>query len=247
MRYALIADVHANLPALESVLEAVSRERVDGVLCAGDLVGYGPFPNECVELLRRTTSACVAGNHDLIAVGRLSPDRCIALARCSLEWTRRTLSDDARAYLESLPLRTRVGAIAIAHGSLDDPQEYVRTERQARAQRLGDGVRVLVLGHTHRRALWTFGGSVVVNPGAVGQSREFRARARFAVVDGAHVSFRSVEYDVSRCRNALRERGLPESAHHLRPTVRRAGRAVRRRMFAAVAAAGRTHGGRETR
>src|SRR3954452_19829584 len=109
MRFGLIADVHANLPALEAALEALERERVDAYICAGDLVGYGPHPNETVARVRWLDPICVAGNHDLMALGRLPTGRADALARQTLAWTREELDGDARAYLEALP--------AVAHAA----------------------------------------------------------------------------------------------------------------------------------
>jgi predicted phosphodiesterase len=156
VRYGVLADIHGNLHALRAVLSALGREGVDRYLIAGDLVGYGPHPNECVELVAGLDAVCIAGNHDLIALGRLSDDRCPELARRSLRWTRGVLADDARHFLNSLPLRaTAPGGIVMAHGSLDDPQEYTRKPRQAAAQlsRLsqnGWDAHILLLGHTHR-------------------------------------------------------------------------------------------------
>src|SRR3954469_29493 len=99
MRYGLLSDVHANLPALRAALEWLRREGADAYLCAGDIVGYGPHPNECVELIAALPGACVAGNHDLIAVGRLDGEGIGALARVTLDWTRTVLGSDARAWL----------------------------------------------------------------------------------------------------------------------------------------------------
>src|SRR5204863_8464962 len=96
------ADIHGSLQALETVLSAVPA--VDAYVVAGDLVGYGPHPNECVDLIRALDCVCVAGNHDLIAVGKLSDDRLNPLARETLHWTRRMLREDVRRYLERLPL-----------------------------------------------------------------------------------------------------------------------------------------------
>src|SRR3954447_24462817 len=87
MRFAVISDVHANLHALDAALAFLATQDVDGYLCAGDLVGYGPFPNECVRRVAALGGPCVAGNHDLIAIGRLSDERCIPLAQASLRWT----------------------------------------------------------------------------------------------------------------------------------------------------------------
>ena len=134
MRYAVLADIHGNLHALDAVLAALKDAEVDGYLVAGDLVGYGPFPNECVERVAELDAACVAGNHDLIVLGQLSDERCIPLARTSLAWTRDVLRDDARAYLERLPRVVDTGRVVMTHGSLDDPSEYTRTPEQAVTQ-----------------------------------------------------------------------------------------------------------------
>jgi predicted phosphodiesterase len=253
MRYGLIADVHGNLDALSAVLSALEREEVDRYLVAGDLVGYGPYPNECVAAVAELDAGCVAGNHDLIALGELSDRRCIELARRSLAWTRQVLGSDARAFLAALPRTvTAPGGVVMAHGSLDDPQEYTTTSGQALAQLAQveerDGAGVLVLGHTHRplafarRTGWlrTRGSArlpvadpVLLNPGAVGQSRELRVRARFAVLDldAREARFFAIPYDVRACRSALRRVGLSPRSCHLRPSLPRAAvRAVRASM-----------------
>lgn len=238
MRVGVIADVHGNLPALEAVLEWLEAyEDLDTWLCAGDLVGYGPFPNECVERVASLPGlTCVAGNHDLIALGRLSDDRCIALARETLAWTTRVLSPTSRGFLEALPLRASAGPVEVAHGSLDDPQEYIRTPEQAAEQLAALGRdAILVLGHTHevlQAGSLRPGERSLINPGSVGQSRDRAALASAALLDldARTVEFRAFEYDVARTRAALRAAGLPDNAHHLRPRpVRRlAGRLLRR-------------------
>jgi len=244
MRYGLLADVHGNLDALQAVLRALDDRGVDGHLFAGDLVGYGPHPNACVRTMAELGATCVAGNHDLIALGELTDDRCIQLAKDSLRWTREVLGADERAFLEALPRRTTApGGVVLAHGAIDDPQEYTSTAPQAIAQLTqvedGDGASVLVLGHTHRpmayarRAGWLAvdggnalpaGDAVLLNPGAVGQSRELRARARFAVLDldARRVEFFAIPFDIGACRAALRRVGLSPRSSHLRPSVPRA-------------------------
>jgi predicted phosphodiesterase len=249
VRYAVLADIHANLHALDAVLEAVRSEGVDAYLVAGDLVGYGPFPNECVERVAGLDAACVAGNHDLIVLGQLSDDRCIPLAKTSLAWTRDVLRDDARSYLEGLPPSVDIGPIVIAHGSLDDPQEYTRTPEQAIAQleqleREHPEARTLIVGHTHRPwacdetgreperrgAVALPNERLLLNPGAVGQSRELRVRAYYLLfdLDRRVAEFRTVGYDTRACREALRARGLSPRSIHLRPTVGGAFRRLRR-------------------
>ena len=254
MRYGVLADIHGNLPALEATLAALRAQSVDGYLVAGDLVGYGPFPNECVERVSDLDATCVAGNHDLIVLGRLSDQHCISMARETLAWTRDVLRKDAQAYLETLPIRTRApGGVVVAHGSLDDPERYIARPDQAAEQlrRLraeGSEAKVLVLGHTHRAraygerqgAVSTLGRAPVAlqakqawlfNPGAVGQSRELRARARYMVLDleRGQAAFHAIGYDVEACRRALRRQGLPSRTYHLRPSpIRRVLRALRR-------------------
>jgi len=243
-RYGVVADVHANLPALEAVLAELRRREPDELVVAGDLVGYGPNPNECVALLAELGAQAVAGNHDLIVLGRLGDDRCIGLARETLRWTRGVLAPSARAHLADLPPRLELpGGVAVAHGSLDDPQEYVTRPHAAAAQlralaRAAPQAWALVLGHTHRPLafaaeggrLATRGrvrlpsGAVLLNPGAAGQSRDRRALARAMVLDTERraAEFLAVPYDEERCRAELRAHGLPERAHHLRPSLGRA-------------------------
>jgi predicted phosphodiesterase len=247
MRYAVLADIHGNLHALEAVLDPLRHLGVDAYLVAGDLVGYGPFPNECVERVAELGATCVAGNHDLIVLGLLTEERCIPLARRSLAWTRQVLRADTRTYLESLPRCIERGGIVMTHGSLDHPWEYTTRPDQAVRQlaRLGrehPEAHTLLVGHTHRP--WACdqtgqvmrpghdgkmplpSGRVLLNPGAVGQSRELRARARFLVLDLEErvASFQAVRYDTAACRDALRAQGLSSRSHHLRPTARGAAR-----------------------
>ncbi|HEX8121459.1 MAG TPA: metallophosphoesterase [Solirubrobacteraceae bacterium] len=171
MRLAVLADVHANLPALEAIVALLERERPDRWVVAGDLVGYGPHPDACVERIVALDPVCVAGNHDLIAIGRLSTDRCIPLARESLEWTAATISAATRDALAALPPLAEIGDVIVAHGSLDDPQEYVRTPEAARAQldllsHRHPAARVLVIGHTHKAM--AVGAGATAEAGAAG-------------------------------------------------------------------------------
>jgi predicted phosphodiesterase len=267
MRYGVLADIHGNLHALRAALSALGREGVDRYLIAGDLVGYGPNPNECVELVAGLDAVCVAGNHDLIALDLLSDDRCPELARRSLRWTRSVLTDEARAFLASLPLRaTAPGGIVMAHGSLDDPQEYTRRPQEAVSQLTklsqdGRDAHILILGHTHRS--WAFalssgamptrkpisvqgGDPVLLNPGGVGQSRswELRARARFLMLDlePGLATFFVIPYELDLCRAALKRAGLSPRSCHIRPSpIGKGRRALRKatRSARALLGAGR--------
>ncbi|MFA9430141.1 metallophosphoesterase [Egicoccus sp. AB-alg2] len=256
VRVALLSDVHANLPALLAARRRLELEQPDLVLVAGDLVGYGGFPNECIEVLQDMGAVCVAGNHDLLFTGRLPPSRFPAVARHAAAVTGPRLGRDARRYLAELPLNRRVGRFVIAHGSLDDPEEYVEDPARGRdlltqAALRWPGTDVLVLGHTHRQ--WEVRGTPfarprarLVNPGGVGQSRERerRPQVRLALFrsDTDSLSFLAVDYDVETAAARLRELGLSRLALHHPPDTRtlvaqqlpaparRAARRVRRRL-----------------
>lgn len=267
MRYGVIGDVHGNLAALEVAVRRLRALGVDGWICAGDLVGYGPQPNECVAAVAGLGALCVAGNHDLMAVGALPEERAGALARRTLAWTRDVLRPEHAAYLAGLPRTAGAPGLLVAHGSPADPQEYV--QRAARAAALLGALaadpatpEVLVLGHTHRRWLYSAargtlaaphglgarrcpapppGDRVLLNPGAVGQSRnlEVRPRARFALLDleARTVRFLAADYDVVAARRAAVAAGLPARVLHRRPKPVR--RAARRAAAALTAAAAR--------
>jgi predicted phosphodiesterase len=255
MRYAVIGDVHANLPALEAVLADLAGDRIDAYICPGDLVGYGPMPDACVAAVMSLDPVAVAGNHDRIALDRLTTARCSPTARTTLEWTAEVLGPAARAALAALPATAGTEAIVVAHGSIEDPQEYVDGPAQAQTQLEGlraadPAARILILGHTHvqmavgeRRGevLRASTGTVridpteriVLNSGSVGQSRDRWPRARYLVLDteSGEAVFRSLHYDTGLVRRALRAAGLPEDAYHARPYVSsRLGRAVVRRV-----------------
>jgi len=268
MRIGLVSDVHANLFALRAAITRLRADGVDAWVCAGDLVGYGPHPDECVETIAELGPTCVAGNHELMVLGELPDSRAGRLARESIAWTRTVVRDDVRAHLAALPRTAETAGMLVAHGSPGDPEEYVRTEGRAAAL-LGSlsGGRLLVLGHTHRPWLYgadagslfpagapaapgsadvplTADGRYLVNPGAVGQSRERERRplARFALLDleRSHVRFYAEPYDDAATRAALRARRLPPDAVHVRPG--RVAKATRRgRRLVGLVAAGVRH------
>src|SRR3954471_5841766 len=254
MRYGVISDMHANLHALEAVLRALEDAGVDRFICAGDLVGYGPRPNECVERIAslRRPATVIAGNHDLMAIARLPSDAIAPLAKQTIEWTSEVLSEEARTYLETLPESEITDhGVVVSHGSLDDPVEYVFDCTAARRPLIPVAAphpraQALVLGHTHiQRAFGPDGdqgtdGELslghdrwLLNAGSVGQSRERDALARAVVLDVAPRSARllAVDYDSRTTKRELRAAGLPDHACHLAPGR---GARVRRKLKAAL-------------
>jgi diadenosine tetraphosphatase ApaH/serine/threonine PP2A family protein phosphatase len=218
MRLALLSDVHANLEALEAVLADVDGWRADALVCAGDLVGYGPDPEVCIERLRGRGALCIAGNHEGMVLGTLGFERCAHVGIRAALWTRGRLSNDARAFLAALPATLRIGDVAICHGSLDDPEHYLASPVRADAAlaalaRREPDAGLLVAGHTHHQALYRAGAPWrppprgtwieleatsrwLVNPGSVGQSRDRSPLARYARYDttARAVEFRELEY-----------------------------------------------------
>ena len=250
MRYGVIADIHANLAALETCLNALQKIGVDRLVCLGDIVGYGPQPNEVVSTIVENDIPCVAGNHDRVAAGLDDIDLCGSSAKPTLEWTREAITDEVRAALRELPSRLELeGDVLAAHGSITDPWRYIRRVPDA-VEQLNEMTearsgRILLLGHTHRqmtvdlatgkvatsewllarkRRVLELNGTAFVNPGSVGQPREPRALVRFAVLDlnVSSAALHALPYPHERCVQALRSQGLPPKWSHPRPTVKKA-------------------------
>src|SRR5579883_188480 len=154
MRYAIFTDIHANLEALETVLakiDELSKEQpIDQIWFLGDLVGYGPNPNECITTLRERTDVIIAGNHDWAAVGKLDLDDFSAAARISAEWTAGQLTEEHREFLRNLPERLEIGECTLVHGSPYGPLwEYLTSEVLAERSFQYFDSRFCLVGHTH--------------------------------------------------------------------------------------------------
>jgi predicted phosphodiesterase len=219
MKIGLLSDIHANLPALEAVLEDLPP--VNTVVCAGDVVGYNPWPSECVERIRSVASVTVQGNHDRVVE---TPDRYAhnEMAHAGLKHADAELSAPQREWLRTRPERTDIagGAYRLVH-SHPDPAErdsYVYPRDFAGLRPYLDDHDGLVLGHTHVQHGATVDGRVIVNPGSVGQPRDGDPDAAYAVVDTDRndVDLRRTAYDVDRVRRKIDAEGLPpETAKRL--------------------------------
>jgi predicted phosphodiesterase len=232
MRLAILSDIHANLIGFQAVLNAVEHLSVQRIFCLGDIVGYNPWPNECVQIIRERSIACVMGNHDRVAAGLLEPDNFNATARDAIFWTREVLTEAHLSFLAKLPDRRAVNNSAIlVHGSPRDPDEYILTETIAREnmtfmrERLGTDIGFF--GHTHvpaiygetdgytpiseRRLFLKRGSLRLINPGSIGQPRDRDPRASFVVYDDEDmtVEFHRVAYDVHAVHDAIVREGLP--------------------------------------
>lgn len=151
MRYLVAADIHANLEAFEAVIrDAASTGGFDQIVCLGDVVGYGPNPRQCIELLRWHPFLCIAGNHDRAAVGMADIARFNHSARSAIEWTASQLAEADRAFLSGLDDTAEAGDLTLVHGSPRDPiWEYITSATQA-AENLGVfATSFCLVGHTH--------------------------------------------------------------------------------------------------
>ncbi len=191
----VIADIHANLPALEKVLEKL--EGAERILCAGDLVGYGPYPAEVIDTVREEGIICVTGNHDWAVVNNdlswFNP-----LAREAIKYTRRVLSPGYIAFLRSLPWKMEDESMVVVHGSPRDPLfEYFFPREEAE--------KLTVVGHSHVQ----FFRNNFLNPGSVGQPRDGDPRAAFAVIEGEKVKLRRTRYNIDEVAEEIEKVGLP--------------------------------------
>jgi diadenosine tetraphosphatase ApaH/serine/threonine PP2A family protein phosphatase len=230
MRVAVISDIHANLHALQAVLAEIDREAPDELWCLGDLVGYGARPNECCRLVQERADLCLVGNHDLVALGRLSVSDFNDEAAAAAVWTSEILTDGSRAFLESLEPSGEAEGVDLFHASARDPiWEYVLTEEAALATLDLSPARLVLVGHSHVALAITLidgrvqgglapGGAEValeerwlLNPGSVGQPRDGDPRAAWLLLDldRMFAAFRRVPYSIQRTQSEMRERGLP--------------------------------------
>jgi putative phosphoesterase len=209
MRIAVLSDIHSNKVALDAVFEDLPP--VDELVCAGDVVGYNPWPAACLDAVRDRAIPTVMGNHDR-AVATGTAFRFNSMAGAGVEYAGEQLDDDAVAWLADLPDTRTVadGRMKLVHGHPDDPDRYTYPAEFAAS--MLDGEAVLVTGHTHVQAHEVFDEGIVLNPGSVGQPRDGDPRAAYAVVDldERTVEEKRVEYDIDAVVSAVREAGLPE-------------------------------------
>lgn len=210
MKIGIISDIHGNRVALDAVF--ADMPSVDAMVCAGDVVGYNPWPSACIEAVREREIPTVMGNHDR-AVAAGGAFDFTSMAGAGVEYTRKELDDGEIAWLDSLPdERTEFdGRMKIVHGHPDDPDRYTYPDMFS-PDLLGDED-VLVMGHTHVQAHEIYDGGLVMNPGSVGQPRDGDPRAAYAILDldAMDVTEHRVEYDIGAVESAVDEAGLPEA------------------------------------
>jgi len=229
MRYALISDIHGNTEALRSVFEDIENQRVDKVLCLGDIVGYGAEPVECLREIRSRRIEAALGNHDSAAIGDTPMDYFNEYAREAILWTAKRLREIDRKYLASLPLTRDYEMFSVVHASLENPHGwgYVMDSLSARNCFSLLDRRVCFIGHSHVPLVFTEKGAIgysrerevdlrkgtryIINIGSVGQPRDGDPRAGYCVCDTAEMraEIRRVPYDIKTVQTKIIEAGLP--------------------------------------
>lgn len=209
MLVGVVSDIHANRIALEAVLDDMPP--VDGLVCAGDVVGYNPWPADSVGRLRERSVPTVQGNHDRAVVTGTGFGGN-GMADAGVRYARGALDDSHIEWLRGLPETRRCfdGRLKLVHGHPDDPDRYTYPGLFS-PELLGDED-VLVMGHTHVQAIEQYDEGIVLNPGSVGQPRDGDPRAAYALVDldSMTAERRRVEYDIEAVIEAVKEAGLPE-------------------------------------
>jgi diadenosine tetraphosphatase ApaH/serine/threonine PP2A family protein phosphatase len=229
MRILVFSDIHSNLTALEAVLAAAGN--VDAYWCLGDLVGYGPDPNECIALVRDLPNlVCVRGNHDAATLGEVDQNTFNHEASLAITWTKRNLNAESQEFLLSLPERLLIDDITLVHGSPRNPVwDYIMDAMTAERMFQFFDTQICLVGHTHVPAIWKETESEspkglvldyqkvkiltksILNPGSVGQPRDHDPRAAFAIFDPQESlwELRRVPYKIAEVQARIKKSGLP--------------------------------------
>lgn len=233
MRIAFISDVHANLEALQATLADIDKQKVSKIHFLGDAVGYGCEPNDCVELIHKRCDIKLLGNHDFAALGLQSVECFNDVARASISWSQKELSERSLSLLADFELENINKTFHLVHASPRSPEiwEYILTSRDAQDQFECFEKQLLFVGHSHVPMMFALreGGALsqrtvaeteldkdtryIINVGSVGQPRDKDPRACYVTLDTSSnvLRYHRVEYDVSKAANQIERNGLPQA------------------------------------
>jgi predicted phosphodiesterase len=230
MRYALISDIHGNLEALRAVIMEIMKQDVDKVIFLGDIVGYGPAPNECIETLSGFADILIAGNHDFGAVGMTDINTFNPFAQAAIVWTIGVLTSENRRFLKQLPITHVIEdeSIFLVHSTPGEPEawHYLINSGDTKRSFGHFNEKICFLGHTHIPAIMELapdgkitvykdgsgikeGCRYIVNAGSVGQPRDGDPDAAYALFDTNSVEIKRVSYDILVTQKRMRDAGLP--------------------------------------
>jgi predicted phosphodiesterase len=232
MRYAVISDIHGNLEALQAVLNDISGRAIDQIVCLGDIVGYYPDPEICIDLIKEKTSLCVAGNHDYAAIGKIDTQNFTYYAFAAMEWTKQNLSEKAKNFLSSLPLTVEKDNMFFTHSSPSNPQDWAYVFPDSE-EAVFEAFNSLVfplnfIGHTHWPSIMIQEDDRIilhaehtikidkqnfylVNVGSVGQPRDFDSRSSYCIYDSEtrDITIHRIPYDFTVTQKKIKDNHLP--------------------------------------
>lgn len=237
MYYAIIADVHANLEALEAVLKDIKKRKIESILFLGDAVGYGPNPNECIEVLQeivsestRTEKVSLMGNHDSAVIGLTDLEYFNPNARTAIEWTKDILTHENRIFLKALPLVNSLkhDSIFLVHATPKEPEQwhYLLTKQDAYINFHFFTEKICLIGHSHQPSIieqlpedemviYKDNAEIkdkhryIINVGSVGQPRDGNPDAAYALLNENSIEIKRVSYDILSTQKKMRGAGLP--------------------------------------
>jgi predicted phosphodiesterase len=232
MKYGIYSDIHSNLEALQSVLESMDEKGVERKICLGDAVGYGPYPNECIELIQEASETVILGNHDSVALNRESSDQFNFFARNAINWTKRVLKGPNIDTMQRWPYLIDEPPLTFVHASPRSPADwtYIATLDEAVDSFSYFAQKICFIGHTHLPVIVVTEGEqsffvsehfqhrvnynqrILVNVGSVGQPRDGITDACWCLCDSEAMDVEIIRtpYDVGKTQKAMRERGLDD-------------------------------------
>jgi predicted phosphodiesterase len=230
LRYGIISDIHSNLDALNAVLNSIKNQGIDKLICLGDIVGYGPEPNECVENIKSNADLTLAGNHDFAVLDKTDITKFNRHAKSAIQWTKKHLSDTSREFLQSLSLIEEVENFVFVHATPDIPIQwkYILSLYDAYLIFLSFEETICFFGHTHVPSIFVKNqnghvdfrmvSNITINPenqylinvGSVGQPRDRDPRAAYAVFDTTSMIYDlyRIEYDIKSTQSKMKNANL---------------------------------------
>ena len=232
MVYGVYSDIHSNLDALQSVMDSMEQHEVDKMICLGDAVGYGPYPNECIELIQEKSSIVILGNHDSVALNRESSEQFNYFARNAIDWTKKILTSESVDTMQKWPYIVDEKPLTFVHASPRSPADwtYIATLDEAVDAFSYFSEKICFIGHTHLPVIVVMDGKqsffvseyyhhrilekqrILVNVGSVGQPRDGIPEASWCLCnsDSLEVEIIRVPYNIERTQVAMRKMGIDD-------------------------------------
>ncbi|MCF7898233.1 MAG: metallophosphatase family protein [Candidatus Omnitrophica bacterium] len=231
MRYGIFSDIHSNLEAFSEAVNYFNGRKIDRFICLGDIVGYGPDPQQCLEVVKKLKSKTIAGNHDWATVGKFNLNYFNWCAQKALSWTQKKINEKGWKYLHGLPLIYKKNNFYCVHGSLDKPKNfnYTITPSQVQLNFSLLDARLCFIGHSHITEVFCLNkGQIkhlrkekiniekdkkyIINVGSIGQPRDGDPRLSLCVYDTDKqlLTFKRIEYNIKKTADKIIKKKLPE-------------------------------------